>query len=253
VRLEGEVELLVGHLVEVLDHPGGVEQVAGAGAVDQPGQAVHHPQVAVHALGDGRPLDLEHRLPTVPQHARVDLGDRGRRQRHRVEAGQQVGGGRAEVVLHDGERLAGRERRHVVERAQAGVGQRRREGAGRRGDHLAQLHERGAEGHERLDQAHADRRAQAPAGGAEVAGDVHDHGAGDVGGQDRPDLHAPQHLPPAEAGQAGRHHPQRPGRRTPGERPRPHGWRGRIAGHPLSMSPPRAGAGHHGTPGSPSN
>jgi hypothetical protein len=43
VGLEDEVELLVGDLVQVFDDAGGVEEMAGAGAVDQPGDAVHDP------------------------------------------------------------------------------------------------------------------------------------------------------------------------------------------------------------------
>jgi len=211
VGLEDEVELLVGDLVQILDHPRSVEQVTGAGAIHDAGQPVHHPQVAVHAVGDVRSLDLEHGRPPVPQHAPVHLGDRRGRQRHRVELGEGVGRGHAQVVLHDGERLIRGEGRHVVQRAQAGVSQRSGEHARRRGDHLAQLHEGGAERHEPLHQPHAGGIGQSPsgpgvaAGGQQAPGMAHgeDHQRpGHAPRESHPDLGSPRQLSPAEPGEA---------------------------------------------------
>jgi hypothetical protein len=196
--------------------------VAGAGAVDEPGQAVHHPQVAVHAVGDGRPLDLEHGVAPVLQHAPVNLGDGGGRQRLGVERGEQLGGGRPQVVLDDGQGLGRRERGDVVQRAQAGVGQGGGEHAGRRRDHLAELHEGRAEGHERRHQPLAHRVRQRPPGRGvaaqaqqrpRAAGGVDHHGPDHVRGEHGPDLGAPDELASAEAREArgrrwgrGRHH-----------------------------------------------
>ena len=217
VGLEREVQLLVGDLVQVLDHAGGVHEVPRTRAVDQPGHAVHHPQVAVHAVADGRPLDLEHRLPTVGQRARMHLGDRGGRERPGVEVPEDLRRGRAQVFLHHRQGLVRWEGRHVVERAHAGVGERGGEHPRRRRDQLAELHERGPERHERLHQADAGGAPECRAG-ASIAAQaqqrsrslrkVADDRADDVPCHHGADLDAPHQLPPPEAGEAGADDPQ---------------------------------------------
>ena len=109
------------------------------------------------------------RRPSASTHAwtwAIDAADSGTGS---TSANSSPAGG-AEVVLDDRQGLPGGERRHVVERAQAGVRERRGEHAGRRGDHLAELHERRAEGQERLDQPDAGRGGQRAAGGGVAPG-----------------------------------------------------------------------------------
>ena len=141
--------------------------------------------------------------------------------------------GGAEVVLDDGDGLVGGERRDVVERAQAGVGQGSGEHARRRGDHLAELHVGRPERHERLDQPGGRGVGERTPGGGVVpeaqdvagaASDVDDHGPADEQADDQPDLRAPGGLAPAEPGQA-----RGLGRRHGVER----------VGHPQSMAPAR--------------
>jgi polyisoprenoid-binding protein YceI len=215
--LQSEVQLLVGDLVQVLDHAGGVHEVPGPRAVDELRQAVHHPQVAVHSVADGRPLDLENGLPAVGERAGVHLGDGGGREGPGIEVPEHLRAGGAEVLLDHRQRPVRREGRHVVERAHAGVRERGREHPRRRGDELAQLHECGAERHERIHQAGAGGDPQSGASGPIAAqaeqrrrspGEVAADGDGDVPREHRDDLDAAHQLAPSEAGEAGAHDPQ---------------------------------------------
>ena len=163
--------------------PGALSRWPGSGAVDQPGDAVHDPQVAVHAVGDGGPLDLQHGVAAVGA-ARsactwaIDAADSGTGSTSANSSA--AGAPRSSSTM--AERLAAGNGRHVVEGAQAGVGQRGGEHARRRRDHLAELHERRAERHERLDQRRWRRRRRGAAGPLASRRQAH---AGRAGGAPR--------------------------------------------------------------------
>ena len=63
---------------------------------------------------DAGALDLDGRALAVGQRGAVDLGGRGRRQRHPLEAGEERLRRRAQLLLDDGLRLLVRERRAVL-------------------------------------------------------------------------------------------------------------------------------------------
>jgi hypothetical protein len=96
-------------------------------------------------VGDVGPLQLDDGVAAVGQDARVDLGDRRRRQRRVVERTEDPLGREAQLLLDqaaDGRRI---ERPNLVEHLEARVGEGSGEEAGRRSDQLSELHERGAE------------------------------------------------------------------------------------------------------------
>ena len=131
--------------MQVLDDALGVRESSRLRAHQQLGDAIHDPQVAVHARLDVRALDLHHGLSTVEEDAGVDLGDRRRRQRRVVEGPEDLANGPAQVLANDSAGGLGRKRWYFVEEAQTGVGQWAGEQSGRRGDQLAELDERGTQ------------------------------------------------------------------------------------------------------------
>ena len=196
-RLERWVELLEGDGVEVLDHADEVGAATQLGVLLQRrAQAVHDPKVGGHALADVGALQLDDRLAPVGEHAGMHLADRRRRQRRLLEVAEDLGGGAAEVLA---DHLAGGlavEGRDLVEAAERGVRERRREDARGRGDELAQLHERGAEHLEGVDRAlRRDRHPRALAG----AGDPAHERTGDADGEGQVDDDHPSELGHPEA------------------------------------------------------
>jgi hypothetical protein len=144
-RFAREVELLADGVVEVLDDADGVGQLHRRDQRDDLRHEAEDADVGGGAALDVRALDLDHDAAAVVQARGVDLGDRRRRQRLRVELGVELVGARAQL---DGERaldvgvgegLDAIER--LLELLAVGLG----EEAVRRGDELAELQVGGAE------------------------------------------------------------------------------------------------------------
>ena len=101
--LEAEVELLDDGLGEELDQGGGVGQRRHRDASHQSGgDPAHGGQVAADQGGHLGALDLDDHGLARLQGGRVDLGDRGRRHRCALEAGEDLLQGSAQVLLHGG-------------------------------------------------------------------------------------------------------------------------------------------------------
>ena len=96
-------------------------------------------------VGETRSLHLHHRLATVVQRAGVDLGDRRRGERDGIEGGERLVRIDAEVGRDHLAHVVDADGRDPVEGAPARRGQGGREQPGRRGDELAELHERRAQ------------------------------------------------------------------------------------------------------------
>ena len=174
--LEGRVELLVGDGVQVFDDALSVGHVPLLGAHEELCDAIHDPQVAIHALGDVGPLHLEHGLAPVEQHAGMDLGDRRCRQRRVVEGPEDLVHGPAQVLAHDAAGGLDGERRDLVEEPEARVGQGAWEQPRGGGDELAELHECRTQQVEGLYQALGQLRGPRPA--------ARDHHAGEGANED---------------------------------------------------------------------
>ena len=192
--LEPEVELLGDGLGEQLDQRRRVGQGGHRDPAHQPGSDPGHDgQVLPDEAGDLGPLDLDHDLLAGPQHRGVDLGDRRRRHRPVLEAGEDGLQGPAEVLLHHPAHRLPRLGRHLV----AALLELRHERLGEdpvpRGDDLAQLDV---------------GRAEPLGGPPQPAGEVgHRLGA------------APPPLPRRPDGQADPQMPQRDRHPAPGRQP----------------------------------
>ena len=90
LRLEAEVQLLGQVVGEVGDHVLGGQPAAQLGQLDGLGEALEDLQIGGHPAADARPLDLDHDLLAAVQGGVVHLGDRRRRERLLVEAGEQL-------------------------------------------------------------------------------------------------------------------------------------------------------------------
>ncbi len=215
--LEGEVQLVEREGVDVFDRPGHV------GVAGEPRQALQEPHQApldAEVGGDRgpqlRPLDLDHRLPPVGEHAAVHLGHGGGRQRMVLEVGEEVVDRAAEIPFDHGPDRGHVERADLPDAAPGGVGQRRRADAGGRPHQLAQLDEHRPEPAERVDDPVGRRRLpRLPARPRHPPGhrrdETHRHRPAD-------DRHAPE-LGRTEGPQRRRVHDQLPGGRAVGERP----------------------------------
>ena len=138
--LEAEVELLGDRLGEQLHQRRRVGQGGHRDAADQPrGDPGHDGQVLPDQPGHLGPLDLDDDVLARPEPGVVDLGDRRRRQRLGVEAGEDRLQGPAEVLLHHPPDGGPRLGRHLVAALLELRHQRLGEHALAGGDDLAQL------------------------------------------------------------------------------------------------------------------
>ena len=117
-RLDEVVDLVRGPLRELVDDLAAPCPAEQPGPVEQPGEAVHEPDVGLEDLADARALDLHRDAIPVAQRGPVDLADRRRGERGRLERGEHHLGLRAQLLADDGPDLLVAERRHSVEQAE---------------------------------------------------------------------------------------------------------------------------------------
>ena len=111
-RLLDEIELAAEVYLELLAERSQLQQPRSLGALFQEAdRRGDHVQVEVDLLDDPRSAHLDDDVAPVGQERTMDLGDRGRRERFRIEPRERVG---AEVVPDDPLDLRKRKRRHLV-------------------------------------------------------------------------------------------------------------------------------------------
>ena len=157
-RLDPVVELAADRAGELVDDRDGVDEVEPVdAALDDAGDLVEQRQVALDLPGRARALHLDRDEAAAGELGEVHLADRGRRDRDRVERGEELVDRRPQVLLDHPLDVGVRERPHVVlELAQLGDDLGRDDvGAGR--EQLAELDERRPELVERLAQVAAER------------------------------------------------------------------------------------------------
>ena len=145
LRLEAEVQLLGQVVAEVGDHVLGGQPAAQLGQLHGLGEALEDLQIGGHPAADARPLDLDHDLLAAVQGGVVHLGDRRRRERLLVEAGEQLRRIAAELLGEQLVHLACVCRRHPVEQAAEFPGQLFAEGARAGRDDLPEFDVGGAQ------------------------------------------------------------------------------------------------------------
>jgi hypothetical protein len=195
-RFDLEVELLPQAFRELVGEIRHLVLGAPRGALlDHGGELVEDVQVAVHRVGDARPLHLDDHLPPVVEARPVGLPDRCRRQRLPVEVGEDLVGGSAQLLLDQLAQAVGRRGRHVVLQVRQLLGHDRGHEVRARRGHLTHLHEHPAALLERVAEPARERNlprlpvlavAAEPERGAEPVAD------GDAG-----DLRVPAHAPAA--------------------------------------------------------
>ena len=140
--LDREVELAFEAALELAGQCQGlVRSQEGKPPLGKLGQVLDDVEIGLHHLGDVRAADLQGNGPAVAQDRAMNLGDRGRGHRLRIEREENLGQRRAVILGQDLLDLDERKRPHVVaQRGElVGVGFGKEVGPG--AEHLAELDE----------------------------------------------------------------------------------------------------------------
>ncbi len=143
--LDPEVELLAKAVGELLGELADVVVARpGRARLDGLGQLEQHLDVALHGLGDPRPLHFDHDFLAAVEPAPVGLADGCGRQGVPFDLGKGVPDGPAELRLQQLPHLVGILGRHPVLEVRELLDEGRRQQVPARGEDLAQLHEHAA-------------------------------------------------------------------------------------------------------------